>query len=259
MQNRFKKMNIKNFLKTRGCRLKASAGFTLMEIVVATTIFAVVSAALMSLFNYTLKINRRSEALRQATQGMRSFAEFLTKEVRNGSIYYGIVDGRSDTNPINSWCKDQGVGNRTYDPKDNRLIIKNVNGDVECIYLGYGSPAASGHGLMDYVGAGVFTNNTNQADSSYNPNPVLVLQKRGSSEEVLNPSNYRIENLMFLIRPTCDPYSNCSDYANATPKIQPSVTVFIKFVAQLPTGEQVPIYYQTSVSTGDYNVPGASS
>ena len=63
---------------------KNSAGFTLMEIVVATTLFAIVFSSLLGLFNYILKINRKSEALRQASQGARDFVEYLVKEIRNG-------------------------------------------------------------------------------------------------------------------------------------------------------------------------------
>ena len=39
------------------------------------------------------------------------------------------------------------------------------------------------------------------------------------------------------------------------PKLQPFVTIFAKFVANLPTGENVPIYYQTSVSSNQYDIP----
>jgi prepilin-type N-terminal cleavage/methylation domain-containing protein len=235
---------------------KNSAGFTLMEIVVATTIFAIISAALMSLFNETLKINRRSEALRQATQGMRNFVEFLVKEVRNGKVDYFIVNGTIPGTPLNTWCADKGVGNSTYSARDNWLAVTNLNGEEECFYLGYGSVAAPGKNYKDYVGTGVFTYDTNPSSLTYNPAPVLVMQKRNGTAEVLNPPNFRIENLMFVVRPTCDPYSNCVAYGNSTPKIQPAVTIFIKFAAKLPTGEEVPIIYQTSVSTQDYNIPG---
>jgi hypothetical protein len=58
---------------------------------------------------------------------------------------------------------------------------------------------------------------------------------------------------MFLIRPQNDPYSSSTGFS--LPKTQPSVVIVIKFVAQLPTGEQVPIYYQTAVSENKYDIP----
>ncbi len=66
-------------------------GFTLMEIVVSTTIFAVTVTLMLSLFNYTLKINRRVQSLRQISQGTRNFTEVLAREIRNGQIDYSSV------------------------------------------------------------------------------------------------------------------------------------------------------------------------
>jgi prepilin-type N-terminal cleavage/methylation domain-containing protein len=68
------------------------SGFTLTELVVAVAIFAFVVTAMMSMLNYTLKINRKTEAVRQATQSIRNFVEFIAKELRNGRIDYS-TDG----------------------------------------------------------------------------------------------------------------------------------------------------------------------
>ena len=65
-----------------------------MEIMVATVIFAIIFSSLLSLFNYVLKINRKTEALRQSAQGARDFVEFLVKEVRNGQIDYYVSNGQ---------------------------------------------------------------------------------------------------------------------------------------------------------------------
>lgn len=69
-------------------RRKQQTGFTLMEIVVATTIFATSVTLMLTLFNYTLKINRRVQGLRQIAQGTRNFTETLAREIRNGQIDY---------------------------------------------------------------------------------------------------------------------------------------------------------------------------
>src|SRR3989344_4560503 len=87
-----------------GNSAKSGAGFTLIEVVVATTIFAIVAAAMMALFNFTLKINRRAEALRQATQGIRNFTEYIVKIVRNGRIDYGIEKDLSGLNSAVGPC-----------------------------------------------------------------------------------------------------------------------------------------------------------
>jgi hypothetical protein len=211
-----------------------------MEIIVATTIFAVVSVSMMALFDYTLKINRRSEALRQATQGMRNFVEFLVKEVRNGQIDYAIVNGITPGGSIGP-CGAGVVGTNYYSDKENKLRIINTEGDGECIYYGdqFGNALAAGTFASD--------------------NGTVVLWKAGTTKQVLNPPNFKVGNLMFLIRPLCDPYTvkppGCVAYSSDYPRIQPFVTILAKFIAQLPTGEKTSIYYQTSVSTNRYDIP----
>src|SRR3989344_331831 len=212
---------------------KSTAGFTLMEIIVATAIFVVVSGAMMTLFNYMLKINRRSEALRQATQGSRDFVEFLVKEIRNGQISYGLVDpgGSAQSTTLPTPCVIPVVGSSTYTSKDNKLGLVNISGEEECVYYAdaNGNPVAN----LTYA----------------TPGGQIMLAKSTGARESINPPNYSVENLMFLVRPTCDPYTikppGCADYGNDYPRIQPFVALMLKFVVRLPTGESVPIYYQT--------------
>lgn len=105
--------------------LQAQQGFTLMEIVVSTTIFAVVLTMTLAIFNYALKINRRTEALRQTTQGMRNFTEFLVKEIRNGKIEYSAT-------PVSASCESNYVSASNY---TTYLALVSETGDRECIYL----------------------------------------------------------------------------------------------------------------------------
>jgi type II secretory pathway pseudopilin PulG len=251
-----------NFSKNLdGASLKVEAGFTLMELVVSATIFALVSVGLLSLFNYTLQINRRSEALRQVTQGMRSFVETLVKEVRSGQIDYLVVNGSgpSPVSPIGPCAAPTfgpalppftSVGN-TYNNQENRLAVIDSEGKEECIYLAYGPGGA--HPAGDYVGSGVFKADVNSLSSTYNPTPVLVVKRSNLPQEILNPANFSVENLMFVIRPLCDPYAIICNGGYQT--IQPFVFMNLKFVTRLPTGENVSIFYQTTISTNKYDVP----
>ncbi len=235
--------------------LSEQNGFTLMEIMVATVIFAMVTVSLLSLFNYVLKINRRGEALRQASQDSRDFVEFLVKEIRNGQIDYYVYNGfygsfingdnskpcgppTTPGNPVVS------TDNPTYWPKSNWLGIINTDNVQECFYYA----KADGITYVDTVGSNPSTFNSAGGGNA------LVLEKQGiTSVQKLNPPNSRIDNLMFLIRPLTDPYTTTTPGGLA--KIQPSVVIIIKFVVQLPTGEQVPIYYQTAVSENKYDIP----
>src|SRR6476660_3667458 len=98
---------------------KSQRGFTLIEILVSTAIFVVVVAAMLSLFNYTLKINRRVKSLREVAQGTRTFTETLTREIRNGRIDYS------------SWTDNCTASN--YASADNQsLAILTRSGDRLC-------------------------------------------------------------------------------------------------------------------------------
>ncbi len=219
-----------------------------MEIVVATTIFALVVVALTALFNYSLKINRRAEALRQATQGMRNFAEYLVKEIRNGQIDYSVTNAGSSNKvaaPIGP-CphppsslpvgadNDNSKGNiygQIGGNADNALGLITPEGARECIYLadGSGNPVAGFSGVK------------------------LMVNKNNSIVESVNPPNFTIDTLIFYVRPLTDPYTNLP--VGSLPEVQPMVSFMIKFTAKLPTGEQLPIYYQTSVSSDLYDIP----
>ena len=234
-------------------RQSAEKGFTLMEIMVATVLFAIVFSSLLGLFNYVLKINRRTEAVRQASQGARDFVEFLVKEVRNGQIDYFVSNGQYSAAIGTSPCVPKGtVGHAvspgdlaTYGIKDNKLGLYNTDNIEECFYYG----DAMGN-YVDTVGGVPSTFSTSTAGT-------LVIQKSGESAQVLNPPNFSINRLMFLIRPLCDPYSlaPCTAYPSGYPNIQPSVVIIINFTVKLPTGESVQLYYQTAVSSNKYDIP----
>ncbi len=238
------------------------SGFTLMEILVSTAIFAIVAVAMLSLFNYVLKINRKTEALRQASQGMRNFVEVLVKEIRNGQIDYYVANGQTYTAGLDPCLSPGGgvgvnvTGVSTYATKENKLGIINNENVQECFYL------ADDQSSPVYAGAAKFFGNA----LSGRPIKNLMMKKAGvTSAQVLNPPNFSVNKLMFLIRPICDPYTygtgatppgpGCSAYSNGYPKMQPSVTMFIHFEVILPTKEVVPIYYQTTVSTNQYDIP----
>lgn len=124
-------ITFKNRLHNKRIFHESGAGFTLMEIVVATTIFVMTITLMLTLFNYTLKISRQAEALRQLTQGMRNFSEFLVKEIRNGKIDYStVIAGCSDDYKT-------ALGYTTF------LGLINVNGERECLTW-----IASGGGTM---------------------------------------------------------------------------------------------------------------
>lgn len=127
------------------------AGFTLMEIVVATAIFVTSVVLVLSMLNYTLKINRRVQSLRQVAQGTRNFTENITKEIRNGKVDY--------QNPPDSNCVS------TYTADTTSLGLINLAGDHVCFYL-----SGDQLYLSKNTGSGLITESINPANFSIDPN-----------------------------------------------------------------------------------------
>ncbi len=237
---RIHKYNFNRKLEASSCKLKATAGFTLMEVIVATSIFATTITLMLGLFNMTLRIQRRTEALRQVSQAVRNVSEFLVKEIRNGQLDYNIRDGQITVPPLDvtgTVCppiatvvpSDPNAG-RTYfnananppGPITDRFGLINLAGERECI-------------AYDSV------------------NQKLVIKKENVLLEDLTPPNVRISYLKFYIRPLKDPYTDIP--VNSLIEVQPMVTILMTATATLPTGESRTITYQTSISTNIYNIP----
>lgn len=219
-----------------------------MEIVVATTIFAIVVSSLMALLNYTLRINRRAEALRQATQGMRNFVEFLVKEIRNGEIDYAVENGTTIMSQVGQCPRPSSIGANTYtdsEGRTNALGVINSKGERVCFYLADAAGVYAGLGRF----SGLAANN--------NPIETLVVKKDlVAQEEILNPRNFKVKGLVFFVRPRVDPYSDLSDDGSGEfAKIQPMVAMTAEFEVELPTKEKVTMYYQTAVSVNQYDIP----
>lgn len=73
-------------------------GFTLIEAIVATAVFAFVIVSVMGVFIATISLDAKTRAQRAVTQNARFIMEYLAKEVRNGTIYYsGYPGGTADS------------------------------------------------------------------------------------------------------------------------------------------------------------------
>lgn len=63
-------------------------GFTLIEAVTSTAVFAFFIASLLGVYLSTLRLDSRTRAQRAVSDNARFIMEFLAKEVRNGRIDY---------------------------------------------------------------------------------------------------------------------------------------------------------------------------
>ena len=116
-------MNLK--LKPITYNLKPRDGFTLIEAVVATAVFAFVFSSIVGVYLSAIRLDRKTRAQRAITQNARFILEFLTKEIRNGEIDYARYGGSIP------------VGN-------THLYLINQAGESEDIYLSnVGCPSAT--------------------------------------------------------------------------------------------------------------------
>lgn len=135
--------------------------FTLVEVVVAVAILAVVMVSIFEIYLGVLSLNRRLEFARSLQENARSTTEMFAKEVRDRGVDLAFYDGGSETRILdyehgNSVLaiRPDALGNasRYY------LMEDSVSGPVVCTeagsggcYLGRESVAADGTSSRDRI------------------------------------------------------------------------------------------------------------
>jgi prepilin-type N-terminal cleavage/methylation domain-containing protein len=195
--------------------LKRSQGFTLIEILVSTFIFLMVSGAIIGTYNYILRLNQRAQAIRLATDQARFLLEYLTREVRNGKILY--------TNRP-AMCGAGAIPMPSY-----YLPIVNVDGENECFYS------------SDAVGSSVDPNGNNLWLQKVSGGTVLPSTR-------INPTGVTVRNLRFFILPSTDPYASGSTR-------QESVTITGTVFSSPDPRNNVGIPFETTISLPLYDIP----
>lgn len=216
-------------------RFHDRSGFTLMEIMVSMTIFASVVTLVLSMFTYTLRLYRRVEAQRQVSQSVRTVMEFLVKEIRNGQVDYGIVNGVSLDTQIDPHCPlPLSVNADTYSILDtDQLGLINAIGERECIYWVHDPDPAK------------------QQDADNNN--IFIKKQNVATVSQLNASNVKLLDLRFYVSPLRDVYTVPA--SSSLVEQMPVVTIIARVSVTLPTGEKRIIPYQTTVSTYIYDIP----
>jgi len=85
----------------------SNQGFTLIEAVVATALFAFVVSSIIGVYISTIQLDRKTRALRTVAQNARFISEYLAKEVRNGTIDYGSYSGGLVSGANDLYLEDQ--------------------------------------------------------------------------------------------------------------------------------------------------------
>jgi len=74
-------------------RLGSRRGFTIIEALVATAVFALAMTSIMGVFLAVTRINERGNNVRRIEQNARFISEFITREFRNGRLDYSAYGG----------------------------------------------------------------------------------------------------------------------------------------------------------------------
>jgi prepilin-type N-terminal cleavage/methylation domain-containing protein len=148
---------------------KRQKGFTLIEALVATSLFVVTVVASTGVYLNTLAIHRRTDATRKASENARYVTEYLSKEIRNGMINY--------SNAVASPCST------TISTASRTLGLVNRDGISLCFYLG------DANGVLSTTG------------------PNLWMVKGSLGPYKINSADVKINNLLFYVAPISDPYA----------------------------------------------------
>ncbi|MBX4191674.1 MAG: prepilin-type N-terminal cleavage/methylation domain-containing protein [Candidatus Doudnabacteria bacterium] len=206
-------------------------GFTLIEAIVATALFAFVVSSVLGVYLSILRLDTRTRALRAVTDDGRFIMDFLAKEIRNGRIAY-------EDYPNNLTCKT--FCGATYNPTD--LYLVNQNGEHERIFYfdrtaqtsetnHVCTPASNACDL--YITKGSAAGQVNQCSG----------QTMSAGTTQLNSCNVQVTQLRIYTLPIGDPF------AGITYNYQPHVVISMELTSKYNSRDQVKIELQSTFST----------
>jgi type II secretory pathway pseudopilin PulG len=191
-----------------------NAGFTIIEAVVATTLFAFTISSILAVYVMVVQLDAKSRADRAVISSARYALDYLAKEVRNGTINYGATGYNGSVNYVSG----------QYYTLDLHVI--NQLGEREHFYC---SLNANGTYTLkvdkDVGGVATITD--------------------------LHPSNISLVNCKFIVFPSTNPFLPLS---SSPPNQQPFVTMILGFMANYGSKvtNTARIDVETTFSVRDY-------
>lgn len=116
--------------------IKNNQGFTLMEVLMATSIFAIISLASLSIYTTVLTSGQKTTALTRIQQETQFIMQVLSKKIRTARVNYDYVAyNPAISNPTNELSLIDAVGDEfVFSLDKTNLTIKvAVNGGEEKI------------------------------------------------------------------------------------------------------------------------------
>ncbi len=85
-----------NLVKTR----KNKNAFTLLEMIVATAIFSIVSTICMGIYVSSMKASAKVSSMQKVQNEIRFVSDYISREIRLGNVYYDYYNNKIE-NPTN--------------------------------------------------------------------------------------------------------------------------------------------------------------
>ena len=92
------KLTSRSFLKARSLKLKASSGFTLIEMMIAFAVFAIIMVISVGSLISLIEANHKAQALKTVVNNLHFALENMSRNIRTGTNYRCSFEG--DSNPV---------------------------------------------------------------------------------------------------------------------------------------------------------------
>lgn len=210
----------------------ARRGFTLIEMLVSLVLFVIFLGIVSSSYVNIVRAQKSANEIRKMYSEVRNFVDFLTEEVRLGSIDYdcylgvipysdvycpelleAITDGR--TTDLALYRKD-GLQKTIfrYDPDEKKVFVRKYEKDALGVW---GEAPGYAEGFRETM------------------------------------SNFvSVEKMSFAIHPDVNPFAQVNAYDNAK-QFQPKVTVFMTVKNGQNVKSQFQLDFQTTISSRVYS------
>lgn len=124
----------KSIAKKNYLSIQSNCGFTLMEVLVATSLFALVSLASLSIYISTLKASQKSTAFTRIQQEMQIINQVLVKKIRTSRLNYDYTGyAQPLINPETELALVDEDGNTFVFKKITNSLAVSVNGGADKI------------------------------------------------------------------------------------------------------------------------------
>lgn len=108
-------------------KIKNRPGFTLLEMIVATAIFVIVSTICIGIYILTMKANTQVISMQKIQNEMRFAMDYISREVRLGTIYYDYYENSEIQNPVDVLALEDNFSNRVF---FRRVERENEDGEI---------------------------------------------------------------------------------------------------------------------------------